>query len=147
MKKIVHSPAPLNTVKQASHSVELFLAILIILLWPFQRRLSRRKNVPATDKQIEYLKILIAQKNFYRSKPVIFEDWMEKKRFMSIWSASKLIDNIKSENKALKAEFNLLKKNNRARSYREELFVSDLRTFRFANVLLFTQPISISAKT
>jgi CRISPR-associated protein Cas4 len=93
---------------------------------------SRRRQ--ASDKQIHFLKSLIDDQNFFRSKPVHFDEWLQQQSSegsISIRVASKLIQSLRSENEAFKNEFDQQKKKLDVGSFRSEIYVSDLRTFYF----------------
>lgn len=88
----------------------------------------------ATDKQMRYLADLVSSQNFFRSKPISFDDWISKKAssgFVSARFASDLIQSLKAENQDLREKFEAQKRRRGVGRFRGEIYVHDLRTFFF----------------
>jgi CRISPR/Cas system-associated exonuclease Cas4 (RecB family) len=125
---------------------------MIIIIWWAWRKLKYSlvphyesfqipsRNGSATEKQMSYLANLVSEQNFFRSKPISFEKWIQKRKmtgFISITFASELIQSLKLENESLRENFEIQKRRTGVGRFRGEIFVSDLRSFAFCERAAF----------
>lgn len=136
-KTIKSAPPKASAVEIARYEGICFLAALFLLLflgWTRSRKGSFGGKGPATEKQLRYLADLVAEQNFFRSKPLSLDEWKQKRKaagFVSNRFASKLIKSLKQENETLKEDFEIQKRDKKVGQFRENIYVSDLRKFEF----------------
>lgn len=88
----------------------------------------------ATSKQMKLLASLVEQQNFFRAKPILFEDWIRSKSksgFISVPYASDLIQQMILEVEELNYQFEKQKRRPEIGKFRGQIFVSDFNDYGF----------------